>query len=163
MQSSIVKIVDLDTLYSFTEIIKKSFRTVADQYNLTDENSPTNPAFTTVENLKKIASQSECFGVYINEIPCGFFALERATVHGTFYLERVCVLPEYRHRGIGTSILNFAETYCKNNNAEKISIGIMNQNITLKKWYQQNGYTGISVKHFPHLKFEVCFLENRLK
>lgn len=163
MEQSIVKLDELNDIYSFADIIKNSFRTVAEQYGLTEENSPTNPAFTTSENLKKIASKSECFGVYINTMPCGFFALEFANERKTVYLERVCILPELRHNGLGKSILTFAENYCKDHHVETISIGIMNQNTILKNWYRQNGYTEISLKKFTHLEFEVCFLENRLK
>ncbi|HPF04613.1 MAG TPA: GNAT family N-acetyltransferase [Spirochaetota bacterium] len=163
MEPFIVKINGLNEIYSFADIIKKSFITVADQYSLTEENSPTNPAFTTLENLKVIASKSECFGVYLNNNPCGFFALEFTNERKTVYLERVCILPELRHNGFGKSILTFAENYCKNHDVETISIGVMNQNTVLKKWYQQHGYDEILIKKFPHLEFEVCFLENRLK
>lgn len=163
MYPSIVKINDLNILSCFTDVIKNSFRTVADQYGLTEKNSPTNPAFTTIDSLKKIESKAECFGLYLDSTPCGFFALEFNSESKTFYLERVCVLPEQRHNGLGKAILNFAENYCKNHNADKISIGIMNDNTILKKWYIENGYTEICIKQFPHIKFEVCFLENLLK
>jgi ribosomal protein S18 acetylase RimI-like enzyme len=162
MLSSIVKITDSNQLCLFVDIIRVSFQTVADQYGLTESNSPTNPAFTTMENLNKIASKADCFGVYINTIPSGFFALEFNIEDKTAYLERVCVLPELRHKGLGQSILQFAENYCKNLNIEKISIGIMNRNEILKEWYKQNGFIETSIRQFPHIKFDVCFLENRL-
>jgi len=163
MHPSFIKLHDLNSFYPFVDIIQKSFRTVADQYGLTEKNSPTNPAFTTIENLQKIASQSECFGLYLNNTPCGFFALEFHDEDKTVFLERVCILPELRHNGFGKAILVFAENHCKKHKIEKISIGIMNQNTILKKWYQKNGYTEISSKQYPHLPFEVCFLENQLK
>ena len=159
----ISKIIELQKLEIFVDIIKASFKTVADQFGLTYINSPTNPAFTTFDNLKSIAVKAECFGVYINETPCGFFALEFNIDLKTAYLERVCVLPELRHRGIGKTILNFAENYCKKRGVEKISIGIMDQNIQLKKWYKHNSFNETEIRQFTHLKFDVCFLENHLK
>ncbi len=76
MVSSIVKITDSNQLSLFVDIIRVSFKTVAAQYGLTELNSPTNPAFTTLENLNKIALKAECFGIYINTTPSGFFAIE---------------------------------------------------------------------------------------
>jgi ribosomal protein S18 acetylase RimI-like enzyme len=163
MAPSIIKIENPDHLCLFVDIIRNSFNTVAVQYGLTQENSPTNPAFTTIENLQSIASKADCFGLYIKDIPCGFFALEFNPDCNVFYIERICVLPEFRNNGFGELMLKFAENYCRNKNAEKISIGIMNQNNILKKWYQQNGFIEIDVRQYPHLTFDVCFLENRLK
>lgn len=163
MAPLINKIYGVKELELFTNVIRNSFRTVADQFGLTEINSPTNPAFTTAENLKNLALKAECFGLYKNGIPCGFFALEFNYESKSVFLERVCVLPEYRHNGFGKTILEFAESYCRERSADKISIGMMNNNTVLKNWYIENGFTEISVKQFSHLLFDVCFLENHLK
>jgi len=163
MSLSIVKINDSSVLEPFTHIIRTSFGIVAEEYGLTEVDSPTNPAFIKFDNLKKTSSLAECFGIYIDNTPCGFFAIEFNKDNKSIYLERVCVIPESRHNGIGRSILIFTEEYSRAKNIEKISIGIMNQNSILKKWYIQNGYNEVSIKKFPHIKFEVCFLEKYLK
>ncbi len=163
MPSDIKKISDQETLPLFVPVIRKSFKTVADQFGFTETDSPTNPAFTDIEKLKALASKAQCFGLFADDTPAGFFALEYDNESKTCYLERVCVLPEYRHSGLGRNILKHAENECKSHCMEKISIGIINSNHILKVWYQAFGFIEIGVRTYPHLPFEVCFLEKELK
>ncbi len=159
----IKKIENLSELLQFLPVIKESFKTVAEQLGLNEKNAPTNPAFSTPEDLNKLALKSDCFALYENNKPCGFFALEYKDDLNIFFLERVSVVPDKRHKGYGKSILDFAKNYCKNQNSTKISIGIINENIILKNWYIKNEFIEISVKKFSHLPFNVCFMEFYLK
>ena len=42
--------IDID-LYELQEIIQKSFKTVADEFDLTKEKAPSNPAYITLEKI----------------------------------------------------------------------------------------------------------------
>jgi len=163
MPSDIRKISDRETLKLFLHVIRRSFKTVADQFGFTETDSPTNPAFTDIEKLNALASKAECFGLFADDTPAGFFALEYNHESKTCYLERVCVLPEYRHNGFGRTILEHAENACRDVCVEKISIGIINSNYILKAWYQAFGFIEVGVRSYPHHPFEVCFLEKELK
>lgn len=163
MPADIIKLFDLDTLKLFLPVIRKSFQTVADQFGLTETNSPTNPAFTDIEKLNILASKAECYGLFADGRPAGFFAIEYNNDSKTAFLERVCVLPEYRHNKYGKTLLEQAEKECLYNDINKISIGIININEVLKTWYKAFGFIEVEVKTYPHLPFEVCFLDKKLK
>ena len=43
--------------------------------------------------------------------------------------------------------------------ASKIKIGIIEENIILKEWYKNFGFTHTAAKKFDHLPFTVKFME----
>lgn len=57
-------------------------------------------------------------------------------------------MPEYRHRGIGKELINYAMNYSKRTlGASKIKIGIIEENIILKEWYKNFGFTHTAAKN----------------
>ena len=120
-------------------LIIKSFITVANEFNLTKENAPTNPAFADIHTLVKMKEKGvEMYGAYEGEICIGFVAVERAS-EDNFYMEKLAVLPEYRHKGIGKKLIDFVFAFVKRNGGKKVSIGIINENKRLKDWYIKYG------------------------
>jgi hypothetical protein len=53
-------------------------------------------------------------------------------------------------------------TPVKNMEGKKASIGIINENVRLKKWYIKHGFCEKALQRFDHLPFTVCFLEKEL-
>lgn len=75
-------------------------------------------------------------------------------------LNNLAVLPEYRHLGIGKELVDYAITYAKNIlGANKIKIGIVEENTILKEWYEKIGFVHTGTKKFEHLPFTVGFME----
>ena len=74
-------------------------------------------------------------------------------------MERLAVLPSYRHRGIGRALMDFAFEAVKKHGGKKVSIGIINENRVLKNWYMEYGFVETGTRVFRHLPFEVCFME----
>lgn len=143
-------------------VIRNAFITVVDEFHLTRENAPTNPAFLGADALEKMRDKGAVmFGAYEGEHCIGFVAAQEAN-EGTFYMERLAVLPEYRHEGIGRKLMDTVFDYVRENGGKKVSIGIINENTKLKNWYLQYGFAETAVKHFDHLPFEVCFMEKAI-
>jgi len=140
-------------------VIRDSFITVANEFNLTKENAPTNPAFIEMETLQAIKQQGiEMYGAYIDNNIIGFVAIEKSS-EDLYYIEKLAVLPEYRHKGYGARLIDFVVETVKKAGGKKISIGIINENKVLKDWYIRNGFSVTGIKKFSHLPFNVCFLE----
>lgn len=145
-------------LKDFLSVIINSFLTVAQELKLTKETAPTNPAFITAERLIEIYNEIKCFGLYYGNLPIGFFGLEESE-DSLLMLEKLSVLPEYRHRGFGKMILDYTVRYASETGFKKVSIAIINENYILKKWYGDYGFAETRINIFPHLPFEVCFME----
>ncbi|MEJ2567608.1 MAG: GNAT family N-acetyltransferase [candidate division WOR-3 bacterium] len=145
-----------------TEVIRNSFVTVANEFNITKKNAPSNPAFITPKNIKTLQKKGVVFlGFYINDELIGCIALENAG-SGIFYIEKLGVLPEFRNNGYGEKLMIAALKFAKKKGCTQISVAIINKNKILKKWYKRLGFKETGLKDFPHLPFTVCFMEKKL-
>jgi ribosomal protein S18 acetylase RimI-like enzyme len=140
-------------------VIRRGFLTVADDFGLTEEKVPTNGAFIKTERLEADRAKGNLmYALTEADAIVGFMQLEKAN-ETTFYLEKISVLPEYRHNGYGTELLHFAKAKVKALGASKLGIAIIEENTVLKDWYIKNGFTPTGTKKFEHLPFTVGFLE----
>lgn len=102
------------------------------------------------------------FGLCIDDEIIGFASLTDMG-DGTYEMNDVAVLPEYRHYGYGKKLLDSCKAKVKELGSTKIIIGIVEDNTVLKNWYTANGFTHIGTKKFDHLPFTVGFMEWRAK
>lgn len=145
----------------YTRLLNQAFATVAEEFGLTRENAPTNNAFITAEILKSQLTDKREF-YYFSEIGDvnGFIAIEKSSrSEDVFYIEKLAVAPLLRHKGIGRKLMDFATERIKQSGGRKISIGLIDSNQTLKKWYQLQGFKEIEIKTYDHLPFDVCLME----
>jgi ribosomal protein S18 acetylase RimI-like enzyme len=149
-----------DDLSAAVTILRESFGTVALDFGITPENCRSNPAFIDVESLcSQLNGERSFFLLYYNNIPVGSVAIEKsADQAGVFYIERVAVLPEYRHNGLGKELMHFATNRIISLGGRKVSVAIVNENEILKKWYMTQGFMETSIRKFDHLPFTVCFM-----
>ena len=159
---TIEEIIDGDTLRQSVAVIREAFEGVAAEFGLTRESCPTNPAFITRERLEALREKGVCFfGLYKGGRQIGFAAIEKAD-NGVFYLEKLAVLPEHRHKGYGKELVDFVCEHAAAEGGKVVSIGIMDYYGLLKKWYKGLGFAETGTKQFRHLPFTVCFMEKRL-
>ena len=141
------------------EIIRNSFMTVAEEFDITQNNCPSHTAFMTFDKLEKQFNEDRpMYLFYQDEIPVGYFSLAKCS-DNEWELNNLAVLPEYRHLGIGKAMVDYAVAAVKNYGGNKISIGIIEENILLKNWYLKLGFTHISTRKFEHLPFTVGFMK----
>jgi len=156
----IFEIIPENNLDDIKQVLQRSFITVAAEFDITKENAPTNPAFTTCEMIKKsIEKGLKLYGLYVDGKAIGTVGIEDANRDDLFFIERLAVVPECRHKGYGKILLDYAITAIKKENGKKVSIGIIDKNIRLKNWYQNYGFVEKEVKTYDHLPFGVCFME----
>lgn len=154
-----VKMSELDIC---TDVIRRSFETVAQEFGLTAENCPTNAAFLKTERLVSELNHGAYFyGLYCDERLIGFMGLQDKG-QGAFELEKLAVLPAYRHDGGGGTLLVYAFGEAANMGANRIKIGIIEENNRLKAWYQKHGFVQTGTACFAHLPFTVGFMEKKL-
>lgn len=140
-------------------VIRSSFNTVALEMNLTPENCPGHTAFTTMEKLLELYGKAACFGLYTDGIQAGFVAAEKVVNGETFYLDKLAVLPEQRHKGYGTRLVQFVIDYAGKQGGKNVSLAMIDSLTVLKKWYKSLGFEEKGTKKFEHLPFLVCFMD----
>ena len=143
----------------YAEVIRQSFATVANEFNLTKKNCPGHTSFITDERLaRKIKDGYYPFGYFADGKLVGFASLTDMG-SGTYEMNDVSILPEYRHFGYGKMLLNFCKGKAKELGGCKITIGIIEGNTALKKWYVTNGFVHTGTRKFEHLPFAVGYME----
>ena len=159
MEFMIREVSDGAELRDSASVIRRSFRTVADEFGLTRENCPTHTSFLTTGSLRDQKSKGlKCFGLFGGEKQVGFVGVERDD-GASYWIEKLAVLPAYRHGGYGAKLVGFALDYMRQNGGTRARLGMMNEHTVLKDWYLGLGFREAELRRFPHLPFTVCLME----
>lgn len=141
------------------QVIRTGFMTVAKDFDLTEENCPTNGAFIKTERLIADMERGHTmYGLQKDDQYVGFLQLEKSTEE-LYQLHKLVVLPQFRHQGLGKVLLDFAKGKVEELGGDSISIGIIEENTILKKWYEAYGFVTTRIHKFEHLPFTVGFME----
>jgi GNAT superfamily N-acetyltransferase len=141
-----------------TEIIRSSFRDVADRFGLTQENCPKHPSNCTMDWVQRDMDRGVAYFILEdNGFALGCAALEPAGSK-LCYLERLAVRPPQRRHGFGRALVDYVLAEAERSGARRVSIGIIAGQTELKNWYQKIGFAEAETKEFAHLPFRVTFL-----
>ena len=145
-------------------IIKQSFKTVADELGFTEENAPRFTAFATDEERLSGQLNGEHrprYGYFLEDKLVGYYSL--AIMGGkTCELNNLSVLPEFRHKGIGGELLKHAFEKGKELGCNLMRIGIVDENKVLRKWYEGYGVEHTGSMKFDFFPFTAGFMMKRL-
>ncbi len=145
------------------DLIRRSFRDVAERFTLTEQNCPKHPSNCTTTWIDTDLSRGvHYFLATVNDQPVGCIGVEHPTP-GTCYLERLAVVPPMRGNHIGTTLVQHAREYAARLGAGTLSIGIIAEQQELRQWYERLGFLEVKTAIFPHLPFQVLFMECRLE
>ena len=153
-----------DDFVGLAKLLNCAFGTVAKDFGLTKENAGNNSAFITGEELKALLIENREFYVYEDDgCASGFVAIEKSlSEKDTYYIEKLAVIPEFRHLAIGLSLMNFASDKVRELGGKRISIGLIDSNIVLKEWYSKHGFVVFEIKKYDHLPFDVCLMDKEI-
>lgn len=159
----IIKIENIKQLKFAQQIIVRSFSTVAQEFGITKKNCPNHTSFITLKKLKKQYTDKRNMFLYVKDNKyIGYFSINKKD-NGVYELDNLCVLPEFRHCSAGREMIKYAKKYVKDNlNGNKITIGIIDENAVLKKWYETLGFIYSGNKKFDNMPFTVGFMEMSL-
>ncbi|MBD5114227.1 MAG: GNAT family N-acetyltransferase [Ruminococcaceae bacterium] len=152
--------VDKNDIEQCKNVIRSSFLTVAGEFGFTAENAPRFTAFaTTAERLIWQLEQEKrlMFKYRTDNKIVGYYSLYRQN-ETECELNNLCVLEEYRHRGIGERLLLHSFEQAKIMGCKKINIGIVEENIKLRKWYEDFGFYHMGTEKFNFFPFTCGYM-----
>ena len=141
-------------------IIRNSHQTVADAFGITVENAPGYVAFATDENRLIWHMDQEHRLMFQDEesgIIRGYYSL-LLKQDGECELGNLSVLPEYRHRGIGTALLQHAIRIARAQDCSTMRLSIVEENSILRRWYEQNGAVHTGTEKFDFFPFTCGYM-----
>ena len=144
-------------------VIRESFLTVAGEFGFTQENAPRFTAFAiSPERLAwQMREGRPMFVCEADGVPVGYFSLEIKN-GGVCELNNLAVLPAFRHRGIGAYLLHHAISEAKSRGCTKMPIGIVEENVRLRRWYEQYGFVHTGTQKFDFFPFTCGYMERTL-
>jgi len=145
----IERVKSAEDIEKITKVINLSFQTVAEEYGFSKQNAPTFPAYIKPEIIENTFA--------------GSAGISDSKDKTTFKIERLAVLPEYRHYGIGKKLMDFAYSEIVRNSGKIAQVEIVNENTKLKSWYKSIGFYEIRIDTYQHLPFTVCVLNKDLE
>lgn len=146
-------------LPQYADVIRRSFATVAKDFGWTRENAPGHVSFRTDDQLaSKVKDGYFPFGLCVGEKIIGFVSLTDMG-NGSYELNKLAVLLEWRHYGYGKRVLDFCKKKVKDFGGSKITLDIIEEKTVLKNWYATNGFVHTGTKKFEHLPFTTGYME----
>lgn len=146
------------------EVIRTSFMTVADEFGFTEENAPRFTAFATTEERLLYHIQQEkrpMFAYYENGKIVGYYSLLKQNEEEC-ELNNLCVLEEHRHKKIGEQLWEHALGQARKMGCSQINIGIVEENVRLRKWYEAKGAEHVGTEKYDFFPFTCGYMKKAL-
>lgn len=136
-------------------VIGAAFADVAKRLGLTRENCPSHTAFLSSDEVRRgMGFGNRYFKAFDGAELCGAVAI-RLPREGVSILEKVAVLPPFRHHGIGRLLVEHGLDEARRAGASAVEIGIIASQTKLRGWYERFGFTALRQSQYPHLPFDV--------
>jgi len=161
---NMIKKVTQEDLKECVNVIRDSFATVAEEFNITKENAPRFTAFATDEgrlNWHLNGEHRPMFGFVIDGKIVGYYSL-LLMENNECELNNLSVLPEYRHDGIGAKLVEHAFEKARKAGCAKMKLGIVEENQVLRKWYEKLGFIHVGTQKFDFFPFTCGYMEKML-
>lgn len=159
-----IRKVEEQELAACVKVIKESFSTVANDFGFTVENAPRFTAFATTEDRLRwqmLEENRPIYAFYDQEVMVGYYSLLLQD-NNECELNNLCVIPAYRHKGVGEELVKHAVKIAEELNCKKMNIGIVEENKVLRKWYESLGFIHIGTQKFEHFPFTCGYMEKNL-
>ena len=145
-------------------VIRKSFQTVADEFGFTEENAPRHTAFATDARRirwQMLGEQRPMYAYFDEDSIVGYYSLALQD-NNECELNNLCVLPAYRHKGIGEALLLHAFERAKELECKTLNIGIVEENLVLRKWYEHFDFVHLGCKKYDFFPFTCGYMKKEL-
>ena len=156
-----IRKVERADLSACADVIRRSFRTVADEFGFTEQNAPRFTAFAMTEERLLWHMDGEHRIMYLDEedgMPCGYYSL-LLRGEGACELGNLSVLPEYRHKGIGGRLLAHAMERAREQDCRVMEFSIVEENTVLRNWYESSGAVHTGTEKYDFFPFTCGYMK----
>lgn len=157
--------VDKNDIEQCKDVIRSSFLTVAREFGFTAENAPRFTAFATTAKrlIWQLEQEKRLMFKYCEDGKIvGYYSLCMQS-ENECELNNLCVSEEYRHRGIGERLLLHSFEQVKKMGCKKINIGIVEENIKLRKWYEGFGFCHTGTEKYDFFPFTCGYMTKEIE
>ena len=148
-----------DQLPTCLDILKRSYENTAITFGMTEENCPYRgrTRLPLREFEKEFDNGYLMYGYLQDNQMVGFLSMRQK--ENELDIQDIAVLPEYQNRGYGSELFQFAKELAIKSNCRKISLGMVYDNLPLRKWYQDRGFKVVELINFEKVSYTVGIME----
>ena len=160
-----IREIEPEDIPACVHVIKTAFSTVARELGITAENAPRFTAFATNEERLQRQYRYEHRQMFVfceNGKIVGYYSL-LLQENEACELNNLCVLPEYRHQGIGAEMLKHAFQQAVSMGCTVMNIGIVEDNQKLRLWYESFDFVHQRTQKFDFFPFTCGYMRKSLK
>lgn len=160
----ITEVADDVSLRACLDVIHTAFGTVAAARGWTRDSVPDYTAFLPWSDYAAQARGGGRIFAALRDgriIGCATLVASRRTPH-RFLLEKVAVLPDERHGGVGRRLVQRVADEARAVEGDTLGIAIVDDEAVLKNWYLAQGFVQTRTANYPHLPFAVGYLDLNL-
>lgn len=161
--ATVIRHASLEELSDCVEVIRSSFRTVAEEFGITEENAPRFTAFATDEGRLRYHFCVEKRPMYVCLFGgriVGYYSMSVLNEDET-ELNNLAVLPEYRNRGIGEALVKDYILKTALIGRKRMKLSLVEENKVLLHWYESFGFTYTESKKYDFFPFTCAYMEKK--
>ena len=144
------------------EIMESGYENTAITFGMTEDNCPYRGRTCLPYHIfeDEYNAGYMMYGYVQNEVIVGFLSLrmEKEVMH----VNDIVILPAYQNMGFGSALMQFAIEQAIARKCDRIILGMVHDNIPLRKWYEKLGFTTIKIKKYEKLNYQVATMELQL-
>lgn len=160
-----IRPVSADDIPACVALIRAAFATVADEFGITPENAPRFTAFATdAARLTHQHAQGRPMFVMTDAASgetIGYYSLCEQSAD-TVELNNLCIHPDHRHRKLGQRLLIHALRQAHIRGYLHMTLGIVEENQRLRRWYEMYGFTHTGTQKFDFFPFTCGYMHKSL-
>lgn len=142
-------------------IMKMSYEEGALKFGQTEENCPYRgrTRLPLDELRREFLEGCLMYGYFYEDMIVGFLSLTVFNDSSTMGINDIAILPEYQSKGFGSELIQFSKEEAKRLNCEKLRLGMIADNLQLKKWYEKHGFKTVRLVKYDTVTFTVGKME----
>lgn len=123
---------------------------MADYYRIEEVNYEPDNSRITLEDFINNSQSGSLFIIQSSNDVIGYFCIAFSYTLQYYgkdcFLDEIYIKPEFRHKGIGSHVMNFIEDYLKQNNFKAMHLIVYDHNKPAFEYYIKNGFKAHDAK-----------------
>ena len=142
-------------------VLRESYEASAVTFGMTEENCPyrgrTSLPLSVLEQEFEVCRM---YAYVLEEKIVGVLSLQQ---EGTMlHLNDIALLPEEQGKGFGTKLIGFAIAQVKELDCTGIRLGMVHDNLRLRKWYESFGFETVKLNKYDKVTYTVGTMEKTI-
>lgn len=141
------------------EILKCGYENTAVTFGMTEENCPYRGRTRLPYQVLAQEYDNGCmmYAYMHNQEIVGFLSL--SADGQTLHINDIVIHPRFQNHGFGSALMRFAKEQAKALHCTKIKLGMVHDNLPLRRWYEKAGFVTTKLIKYDKVSYTVGTME----